>query len=216
MTDRDRAGQQALEFCEGLWQRGDPWELESSAYEQARQARLIAILAARRYRLALELGCGAGHFTRRLARVADQIVAFDIAPAAIARARAAGPAATNIDFRVGNVMDYAWRADGPWDLVVMNETICYLGWLYSFFDIGWFAAELFAATRDGGTFLMANSMDRAHDKLLLPHIIKTYRDLFLNAGFGLQSEEIFRGTKSDIEYEVLTSLFVKPSRPAPA
>jgi SAM-dependent methyltransferase len=211
MTDRSLAGQRALEFCEGLWQRGDPWELESSEYERARSARLIAILAGRRYRRALELGCGAGAFTRLLAGVADEVVAFDIAPAAIARARAEGPGAPRVDFRVGNVMDYAWRAEGPWDLVVMNETICYLGWLYSFFDLGWLASELFAATADGGTFLMANSMDRVHDKLLLPHIIKTYRDLFLNAGFGLEREEVSRGAKSGVEYEVLTSLFVKPA-----
>jgi SAM-dependent methyltransferase len=212
MTDRERAGQQALEFSERLWQHGDPWELESSEYEKTRYARLIALLKGRRYGRALELGCGAGQFTRLLTQVADRIVGFDIAPTAIARARAADPP-PSADFRVGNAMDYAWRDDGPWDLVVMNETICYLGWLYSFFDVGWFAAELFAATREGGCFLMANSMDPVHDKLLLPHIIRTYRDLFLNTGFALHKEEIIGGVKSGVTYEVLASLFVKPEPP---
>ena len=35
-----------------------------------------------------------------------------------------------IDFRVANIMQYNPRAEGPWDLVVMTETIYCLGWLY--------------------------------------------------------------------------------------
>jgi hypothetical protein len=46
--------------------------------------------AAARYPRVLELGCEAGHFTRLLDQLADRIVAFDIAPPAIARARAGG------------------------------------------------------------------------------------------------------------------------------
>jgi hypothetical protein len=102
------------------------------------------------------------------------------------------------------------RDDSPWDLVVCTDTICYLGWLYSFFDIAWFAAELFAATRSGGHFLLANTMDESHDKLLLPYIIRTYRDLFLNVGYRIETEEIFRGTKNGVDFEILISLFKKP------
>lgn len=210
MTDREQLGHKAFEFSEGLWQRGDFWELESSEFERDKGARVIEILQGARYHRALELGCGAGFFTRLLAPHADRIVAFDISPSAIARARAApGPGAT-IDYRVGNVMDYGWRAEGPWDLVVMSETICYLGWLYSFFDVAWLASEVHAATSAGGRFLMANAMDRQYDKLLLPHIIRTYRDLFLNVGFRLDREDTFRGTKNSVEFEVLISLFAKP------
>jgi SAM-dependent methyltransferase len=210
MTDREQLGEKALEFSEGLWQRGDFWEFDTSEFERAKWARLIEVLAGARYPRVLELGCGAGHFTRLLSRLADHIVAFDIAPSAIARARAAEAGATIVDYRVGNAMDYGWRADGPWDLVVMNETICYLGWLYPFFDIAWFASEIHAAVRPGGRFLMANSMDAQYDKLLLPYIIRTYRDLCLNVGFRLAREEIFSGTKNDVRFDVLISLFEKP------
>ena len=210
MTDRERLGEKAFEFSEGLWQRGDIWEFDTSEFERARWARLIEVLAGARYPRALELGCGAGHFTRLLTQLADRIVAFDIAPSAIARAHAAEAGTTSIEYRVGNAMDYGWRDDGPWDLVVMNETICYLGWLYPFFDIAWFASEIHAATRPGGAVLMANSMDEQYDKLLLPYVIRTYRDLFLNVGFDLAREEIFSGTKHDVRFDVLISLFAKP------
>ncbi|MBI3330387.1 MAG: class I SAM-dependent methyltransferase, partial [Nitrospinae bacterium] len=179
MDKRELIDEIAREFFANLWKGGDPWNFESSEYEQTRCAHLLMMLDGRRYARTLEIGCGAGYFTRLLARLADQIVALDIAPAAIARARAlqAGPGA--VDFRVANIMDYAWRDDGPWDLVVMSDIICYLGWLYSFFDVAWLAAELFAATRSGGRLILANSMGEVDDKLLLPYIIRTYRDLFL-------------------------------------
>ena len=209
MTDRERAGQQAFKFAEDRWKRGDFWEIETSEYERSRCASLISILRGARYHRGLELGCGAGYFTRLLAPQVDQLVAYDISPSAIARARAAGDDAS-IDFRAGNAMDYAWRADGPWDLAVMNETICYLGWLYSFFDVAWFASELHAATRAGGRFLMANTLDRqGYDKLLLPHIIHTYRDLFVNVGFTVDREETVAGTKNGVEFETLISLFAR-------
>ena len=60
MTERALIGQQAREFCDGLWQRGDFWDFESSQYERARCARLLTVLAGRRYARALEIGCGAG------------------------------------------------------------------------------------------------------------------------------------------------------------
>jgi SAM-dependent methyltransferase len=207
--DREEAGQKALEFAEKLWKGGDFWEFETSEYERARFARTIQALQGARYPRGLELGCGAGHFTRLLAPHVDQLVAYDISPSAIALARAA-PGGDAVDFRAGNAMDYAWRADGPWDLIVMNDTICYLGWLYSFFDIAWLASEIHEATRPGGRFLMANTMDKhGYDKLLLPHITRTYRDLVLNVGFALDREETIEGTKNGVEFATLISLFAR-------
>src|ERR1051326_4146287 len=155
--EREELRQKAETFFENVWQQGDPWELKTSEFEQTKYARQLALLGDRRYPRALELGCGAGAFTRLLARHADQVVALDISPTAIARAssREAGPA--SIDFRVANIMDYDLHAEGPWDLIVLSDTICYLGWLYSFFEIGWLASQIFAATRDGGYLLLANT-----------------------------------------------------------
>lgn len=41
----------------------------------------------------------------------------------------------NADFRLENIMDRDFMGDRPCDLIVMNETIYYLGWPYSFFDV---------------------------------------------------------------------------------
>ena len=87
-------------------------------------------------------------------------------------------------------MEYKPQVDGPWDLVVFSETICYLGWLYPLFDVAWLAVQLFEATRSGGRLMLANSMDESEDWLLRPWIIRTYRDLFVNVGYTIESEKV--------------------------
>lgn len=208
-NERQNIHLKAEAFFEKLWEKGDPWSLETSAFERAKYERQLAMLAGRRYPRALEIGCGAGSFTRFLTCVADQVVAIDISATAIARARAMSPDSKVLDFRVGNIMDYNLEAEGTWDLVVMSETICYLGWLYSFFDVAWLAMQLFSATRDGGQLLMANTCGGVEDYLLRPWIIRTYHDLFANVGYRLTSEETFLGTKEGADIEVLISLFGK-------
>jgi SAM-dependent methyltransferase len=208
ITGGQRAGQQAEAFFQDLWTTGDPWELESSAFEQAKYGRQLELLSGRGYAQALEIGCGAGWFTRQLAGIADRVVALDIAPAAIARARAAG-GNEKADFRVKNVMEFDAGAEGPWDLLVLSETIYYLGWLYPFFDVAWLVSQLFAATSPGGRLLLTNTQGMIEDHLLRPWIIRTYRDLFLNVGYRLETEEVFRGTKNGVDLEVLVSLFIK-------
>ena len=207
MAERAAVHRQAENFFDDLWRRGDPWALETSEFEQARYAALLTMLGGRRYGRALEIGCGAGHFTRLLAGVADRVVGLDVAPAAVERARAADVSSARVDVRLANVMDYDPRTEGPWDLIVMSETIYYLGWLYSFFDIAYLASELHAATASGGRLLLANTCGGVNDYLLRPWAIRTYRDLFLNVGYRLVTEEVFRGSKEGVDLEVLISLF---------
>jgi SAM-dependent methyltransferase len=216
MSDREMTAERAQRFFEDLWKGGDYWDFENSDYEHARCQRLLRMLAGRCYPRVLELGCGAGFLTRFLAHIADQIVALDISQAAIDRARAVGAGPAAVDFRVANIMDYKPHADGPWDLIVFSDTICYLGWLYPFFDVAWLAAQLFEATRSGGQLLLANSLGEGDDWLLRPWIIRTYRDLFVNVGYTIKSEEVFQGAKKGVDFEVLMTLFAKKAEESPA
>jgi SAM-dependent methyltransferase len=207
MNHRRESHEKAESFFESLWGQGDPWELESSEFEQRKYDREIRILKGRRYRNVLEMGCGAGAFTLRLDAISDRLLALDVSPTAISRAREAG--LEHAEFRVQNVIEFDPRNEGPWDLMVLNEIVYYLGWLYTFFDVTWFAAELFNSTRIGGELLMANTRGGTDDYLLSPYIIRTYHDLFTNVGYTLTSEELFTGKKNDVELEVVISLFTK-------
>lgn len=209
MTERALVDQKIRTFMDGLWERGDPWDIESSAYERDRCVQLLKMLESRRYARVLEIGCGAGYLTRLLAPHADQLVALDISQTAIERARALSAGQTGIEFRVANVMDYKPQVDGPWDLIVFSETLCYLGWLYPFFDVAYLALQLFDATRSGGRLLLANSIDENEDWLLRPWLTRTYRDLFVNVGYTIETEEVYKATKKGVDFDVLMTLYGK-------
>ena len=207
MKEPNATHEKAQSFFEDLWKRGDPWELETSEFEQAKYADEISILAGRRYGRALEIGCGIGSFTRLLTGPCDSILALDISPTAIARAHERGLHA--VEFREQNIMHFDLERERPWDLIVLNETIYYLGWLYSFFDVAWLATQLFDATATSGRLLMANTCGGLTNYLLRPPIIRTYHDLFVNVGYKTTAESTFRGVKNGVEIETLISVFSK-------
>lgn len=215
MDDREQISSRARSFFDELWVRGDPWEFETSGFEQQRFARLLKIIEPGRYSRVLEIGCGSGSFTRRFASLADQVLALDVSAEAIAKARAAAGAQSHVEFRTANIMDYDPKPEGPWDLIILSETIYFLGWLYPFFDVAWLAFDLFTATRPGGSLLLANSYGGPQDYLLLPFLIRTYRDLFRNLGYQINSEETFAGSKNGVEIEVLITLFEKMHEQSP-
>jgi SAM-dependent methyltransferase len=197
---------------ERVWSEGDAWSFESSAYEQRRYDRHLSLLEGRRYGKALEIGCGSGQLTRRLATVSDRLLAVDISAVAVDRARATvAPleASTSIELRAADVMQLDLAAEGPWDLVVFSETIYCLGWLYPMFDVAFLAANLHAAMRPGGRLLLSNTYGAERDWLLRPYLIDTYRDLFRNVGFTPEREDVFEGPKEGVEMRVLMSLFAR-------
>jgi hypothetical protein len=57
---------------------------------------------------------------------------------------------------------------------------------------------------------MANTCGGVQDYLLLPWIIRTYHNLFVNVGYELETEKIFRGRKDSADIDVLISVFKKP------
>src|SRR5262249_33605929 len=140
-----------------------------------------------------------------------QLVALDISPTAINNARSRMASLGRIDFRVANIMEYDIRGEGPWDLIIMCDTIYSLGSVYTFFEIAWLAAKMFAATSDGGRFLLANACSEVEDEDedMRPWVIRTYRDLFLNVGYRLEGEEIFPANYRGVGFQVMISCFVK-------
>lgn len=204
--DRAAAGAEAGRFFEGLWREGDPWALETSPLDQDRYGRQISLLADRRYGRALEIGCAAGVFTERLVDLADVVVGIDIAAAAVDSARRR--LGDRADLRAINVMDLEPHEDGPWDLVVIAETIYYLGWLYPLFDVAWLLHALHDATSPAGRLLLVDSISSEHG--IMSHwLIRTYRDLASNVGYSPHRSEILEGTKEGVRFDVHLDLFVK-------
>ena len=215
MIDRAKTDTVARQFFDELWGKGDPWDLETHPFELAKYDAQLALLDADRgpgmkYGRTLEIGCAAGTFTRRLAPRCDQVVAVEIAQPAIELARSR-TTATNVEYVHANVMEWKAGLAGDWDLVVCAETMCFLGWLYPFFDVAYFAHCVFEGTRPGGRLLLANTCGGVEDWLLRPWVIRTYHDLFRNAGFVVLHDTVFRGNKNGADIEAMITLLARPA-----
>jgi predicted TPR repeat methyltransferase len=215
MSNGQTPGERAQSFFDQLWSTGDPWALETAEYDQGRDDYLLTLLADRRYDRALEVGCGAGVFSAKLTRVVDDLVAVDVSALAIEAARKRDAALDNVRFCVANIMDYDIVGEGPWDLIVLSETIYYVGWLYPYFDVAWLAHQLFVATRPGGRLLLVNSDGGEGHYLHQRWILQTYQDLFVNVGYQVERQEIFRGSKNGADCEAIMVAFAKPDSPSP-
>jgi predicted TPR repeat methyltransferase len=217
MVDRPAAHARIREHYERVWAAGDAWNFESSGFERDRYDFLAGLIGDRRYGRIVEIGCGSGCFTSRLRGMADHVLALDVAAAAIERARGQEPppGAGTAEFVVANAMDHDFTAGGPWELVVLTETIYSLGWLYSLFDLGMFVLHLRESLAVGGRLLLSNTYGAERDWLMRPFLIDTYRDLFVNAGFEVECQSVFEGVKDGETFRVLTTLLVAANLGAP-
>jgi len=107
----------------------DPWAAASPRYryQSWKYDRLIECLPkGRRFSHALDLGCGLGLLSARLAPRADRVTGIDIAQAAVDRATARASALKNVRFMQGDAADLPHSLDGQFDLVVVADTFYYL------------------------------------------------------------------------------------------
>jgi predicted TPR repeat methyltransferase len=100
----------------------DPWKFETSAYEQAKYDATIAALRDDHFANGLEIGCSIGVLTQRLAARVDDLLAIDVAEAALDRARARD--LPNVAFELREVPEEF--PDGAYDLIVISEVMYYL------------------------------------------------------------------------------------------
>lgn len=106
----------------------DPWAAASSRYRyQSRKYEVLAsLLPSRRFRRALDLGCGLGLLSRHLAACADTVVGVDVAPSAVARARVLHADQPNMLFEAHDLLNLPASFDGSFDLVVVADVLYYL------------------------------------------------------------------------------------------
>jgi SAM-dependent methyltransferase len=157
----------------------DPWGFTTRWYEKRKYALSLAMLPAERYDSAFEPGCSIGVLTRQLSARCDQLLACDIAPAAVASAAARNSDRPNVRVEK-RVLPADWP-EGTFDLIVASE------FLYYFDDELQTVIDLcHQALRPGGTLLAVHwrhpvteyprSGDSAHDALA------AHDDLTLVAG----------------------------------
>ena len=101
----------------------DPWQFESSWYEGRKYALTVAALPDRRYRSAFEPGCSVGVLSSLLAERCDHLLATDIVPGVLDRARRRVPDSERVRFEERAIPEQ-WPP-GLFDLVVLSEIAYY-------------------------------------------------------------------------------------------
>lgn len=101
----------------------DPWDLETSVYEQAKFDDTIAALSGRIYRHGFEVGCAKGVLTLKLAPLCSALLSIDVSETALG---AAGRRTEPFDHVAFERMAFPGEApDAQFDLVMLSEVAYY-------------------------------------------------------------------------------------------
>jgi SAM-dependent methyltransferase len=144
---RSEGGRAPVEHFERLaGESSDPWNYESSAYEQAKYRRTLAALP-ERTGATVELGCSVGVFTKMLAPRATSLLAVDFSPGALEHARRRLAGVDNVELSRCTLPEE--MPTGPFETIVCAEILYY--WSAGLVRNG--LRKMEAALAPGGTLL---------------------------------------------------------------
>lgn len=131
--------------------------LQNSHYHNFLLRRLSSRLPA-----ALEIGCGKGEFSQRLAQRSERVLALDLSPEMIRIARARFSHLTNVEFQIADFMSYDLPPEG-FDCIATIATLHHL-------PLREALLKLKAALKPGGVLLILDLFKAAglSDALLNP------------------------------------------------
>ena len=124
----------------------------------SKYAALIELLPAeRRFQRSLDIGCGTGLLTARLAACSAEVLGVDLSATAISRARERFGLNAKLNFAQGDLLDLEPSYDESFDLVVVADAIYYLPQA-ALTDAGLklIALRLARLLKPGGVLLVAN------------------------------------------------------------
>ena len=128
----------------------DPWRFATSCYEQKKYAATLAALRRPRYPAAFEIGCSIGILTQALAGRCDELLAVDVAEAALAEARRRCQRLPGVRF--ANMRVPADWPGGTFDLILLSEVVYYL----DLADVGHLVERVTASARPGAEVVLVH------------------------------------------------------------
>ncbi len=124
-AERATAGRLAGSYFDALYAREhDPWSFESSPYERAKYEHTLAAMGeGRRFGRALEAGCSIGVLTELLADRCNELLAVDVSPLAVGRARERLAHLPHVRVETRALPEEL--PGGPFDLILCSEVLYY-------------------------------------------------------------------------------------------
>lgn len=159
MTDDRWTG----EFFDEKYAEADPWDFETSRYEQTKYRRQLRTIHDHvpEPDSILEIGCAEGVFTEMLLSRFETatVTGVDISEQAVERAR------DRVDdhratFVAGDAIEYLGRVGDTYDVIVWSETIYYMGDRMSVRAVYEYVEAVAERLDPGGVLCMANIVDQ--------------------------------------------------------
>ncbi|QIX62143.1 methyltransferase domain-containing protein [Hymenobacter sp. BT18] len=144
-------------FDEVYRANSDPWNFETSPYEHEKYRATLAALPRPGYQRAFEIGCSLGVLTAQLAPRCQELLAIDVAEAALAKARQRCQAFPHVQFRRMQVP--AEFPTGQFDLILVSE----VGYYWDEPTLRQAANAIFEALTPGGQLLLVHWTPPVHD-----------------------------------------------------
>jgi SAM-dependent methyltransferase len=134
----------------------DPFgtELPQYRYQQRKYHSLLSMLPRRPYRNVLDIGCGLGAFTRKLAPFSERVLGTDISTEAIGQAQKLSAGHPNISYSQEDMLGKP-RQEAVFDLIILADTLYYIEPLT---DLGLksIAGNISQRLATGGLLLLVN------------------------------------------------------------
>jgi protein-L-isoaspartate O-methyltransferase len=138
----------------------DPWKFETSPYEQSRYGSILRALSRGHYAAVYEPGCSIGVLTAKLAAIADQVIATDIASRAISRAHSRCEDLPNVALICDDVTTFT-PGVAP-DLLVFSE----IGYYFDAGELTRTARRLAGFLHPHGEFVAAHWLGSSAEHIL--------------------------------------------------
>ncbi|AHJ96084.1 SAM-dependent methyltransferase [Hymenobacter swuensis] len=135
----------------------DPWNFETSPYEQAKYAATLAALPKTEYDTAFEIGCSLGVLTEQLAPRCGHLLAVDIAAAPLERARQRCAHLPQVTFQLLRVPEEF--PEEEFNLILVSE----VGYYWSPDDLRQASERIIEALRPGGHLVLVHWTPPVHD-----------------------------------------------------
>ncbi|BAT61860.1 hypothetical protein GJW-30_1_04422 [Variibacter gotjawalensis] len=129
----------------------DPWQLETSRYEQAKYAHTVRSLKGRNYENGFEIGCAGGTLTSQIAPLTLSLLSVDVSSIALAKAAKRCVLQRHVRFERMTFPRDAPQAE-RYDLIVLSEVAYY----WDDADLQLAATELRRLLAPGGDLLMVH------------------------------------------------------------
>lgn len=138
----------------------DPWDFRTSQYERNRYAVTLAALPRYHYSFAFEPGCSIGELTALLATRCEQVLATDVSPTAVERAKQRCSRFPNVQIECSDIRT-ATLGTSP-DLIVLSEIAYY----FTVADLQAIAGHLGNILQPGGCLLAVHWLGESADHIL--------------------------------------------------